>query len=170
MDRAGFQFVLHHVMRGFGCLKNWSLVPNSELGQFFCFFCHGSSTCHKCCQVSSTVAGLSHWALTFVYNTSSLAVTLTWFNHNSWDLLYATDNKTPVGGGWLALSGFWHEYLFIGFFFGVRMSVSITSESSSITSQLWPLFTLKNSNLSTKWLIFYIIFGTGEYGCSTFCS
>ena len=65
--------VLHYVVREFGTCNNkgtsvWTLSQALDLANFSAFWPWPVS-CHKCGQLTSTVASLLHWMLTFVYNT-----------------------------------------------------------------------------------------------------
>jgi len=82
------RLILHCIVRKFRYLQNmgtflWSFVPNHELSWFFCFFAKARqpSKVRVVSACSSTMASLSYWVSTFVYNTwhrASSGSTATW--------------------------------------------------------------------------------------------
>ena len=66
----------------------WNLVPNYELGRFFCLFCHGMSMFASVVTLvgRTAVTSLSHWVSTFVYHAVYVTYNVAWFVFDRWDL------------------------------------------------------------------------------------
>jgi len=91
--------IIHCVIREFRYLEKWQyflLQPCPTLSTRPVCFCFSPPDVdhRKCCRLKSTIAGLSYWAPTLVYNTANVTHSVARFAYHSRDVSHSQANNT----------------------------------------------------------------------------